>query len=763
MTVKKYLILFVLFAALFFVPRLAETETSQTSEGSRVTLTWQDLQNLLDLKSDKIQVTWKEFQKLLKQTGMQIDMDFQVDGGIVTIKREQFKQILAKMKPFIKKAPVPPADYLVCEAKYTGTADKENSRFTAEFKIYLFEKETPSYVQVPILAAATAVSGIFIDGKPGVMQIIGNQYYISLTQGGYHHVKAVFSVGNNKQSLYLPVIRSIINIVDFTVPFKDYEIVVPYALDASVVPPHQDTVSRIAAYMPSNAQLSINWNRKRKEEEKKPALFYADTHNLISVAPDILRVKTLVDLEVLQSSLDSISLLIPPGYETVNVVGNSIKNWQVRDTDAGRVLEIHVGFDINGNYQFSVFTERILADDTLGIGFSGIQVIDARRETGDIGIVAESAVEVEVQPAEDLEQIQFHQLPRKILAMSSRPILYSYKYSRHPYRLDIAVHKFQPLEGISTVIESADAVALLLEEGKLLYKTVYTVRNSYKQFMQLELPENASVWTVLVGNKREKASRNKEGKVLIPLVRSSGNGDQLKSFKVELIYTQPFEAFHVKGGGEYFFPKTDIFINKIRMELFLPRGYSYSFDKGEWREEVVPVVRGDKANWHLTPVGSSRRDMPAPPVPGKKPTAAREQRKMEEFGADEKSQAAVTGVEGGIKEAVVVTGRLNVDGTSVSAPVKGDMEKKARQAISVTGPAGLSSISVHLPISGVKHVFSKKIIDKYETYPLRFSYIHKPFLRGIYVSVGFLVLLFLAFFIRARVRRSVVNRQGLKG
>lgn len=712
------------------------TAPGQANDDEGMVLTWQDMWKLLDLDSDKIKLTWKEFQKLLEQSGNQIDMNFEIEGGIITIKRDRFKQILEKMKPVAMKKPRPPKDYLVTEAKYTGTAGEKNCRFTLQFKIYVFEQQSLSYISIPVLSVNTAVSDISVDGSPGVMQTAGAWYTINLVKKGYHEVKATFSVGNNKQSLSLPIIHSMINTVDFTVPFKDFEINLDSALNEQLA---GGASSRIIAHIPPIGCMSVNWHRKSKKKEKQPALFYADTHSLISVGPDILKVKTPIDLEVLQSSLDNISIRVPANYEVVKVSASSIKDWQVRDTDIGRILEIHFGFDINNRFQFTVFTERMLAADTLAVEFTGLQVVDARHETGALGIVAESGVEVEIQSQRELEKLEFHQLPQKILAMSSRPLLYSYKYARHPYRLDIAIHKHEQLPGISTVIESVNGAALFLQEGKMLYKIVYSIRNSYKQFMELELPGNAAIWTVIVDNKREKASRNKKGKVLIPLVRSTGNGDRLKSFNVQLIYTQPGEEFRIRGSSQCFFPKTDIFINKIRMEMFLPEGYSYDFDKGEWKKEVTPKVPVKK------PVSSGEMEV-LDEKPGYSTPPAK--KKAEEFEPKDKVQ----GIEGGITDVGIATGQ------EILSTIKRKGKVDNRQRLSFSGPAGLSSISVYLPISGKKYVFSKKIIDKYESYPLKFSYFHKQTLYGIYLLSGIFLLLVLSIYTYKRLRSARKNR-----
>ncbi|MCP5048299.1 MAG: hypothetical protein GY940_14100, partial [bacterium] len=462
---KTWLIFLVLFLWALFSPGYAEPVPAGEDDG--ILLTWQDMRKLLDIDDDKIKLTWKEFQQLLEQSGSQMDMNVEIDGGIVTIKRDRFKQILNKMTPPVGNLPTAPKDYIVTEAYYSGTAGKTNGRFNVRFKIYVFEKQSPAYVPIPVLYASNAVSDITVDGVPGMMQTKGGWYHINLTKSGYHEVKATFSVGKNKQSLSFPIIRSIINTIDFSVPDKDYEINIHSALSVREVGGASSVSAGVTAHLSPMNRMTINWNLKSKKRVKKPALFYAGTHSVISAAPDILKATTTIDLEVLQSSLDTIAIRVPAQDEVVKVTGPSIKDWQVRETDVGRVLEVRFGFDITNRFQFTVNTERMLAEDTLSVGFKGLQVIDARRETGAIGIVAQSAVEVSVQPGPELEKLEFHQLPKKILAMSARPVLYSYKYAGHPYSLDISIHKHQQLEGISTVIESAEGTALFLPEGKM--------------------------------------------------------------------------------------------------------------------------------------------------------------------------------------------------------------------------------------------------------------------------------------------------------
>jgi hypothetical protein len=317
--------------------------------------------------------------------------------------------------------------------------------------------------------------------------------------------------------------------------------------------------------------------------------------------------------------------------------------------------------------------------------------------------------------------------------MSSRPILYSFKYAKHPFSLDIAIDKHERLEGISTVIESSSATVLFLEEGKVLYRIIYTIRNSFKQFMQLELPADAGIWTVLVDNKREKASRSKKGKVLIPLVRSPGNGEQLRSFNVELIYTLPLKKFGFSGSSECLLPGSDIFINKMRIAMFMPDGFSYRFDKGEWKEEKTVVKK------------KKRKDI-------SKPSAPEDEEEKPQTSAETGRRYDLDAVDDKLEKKSPKKSKADLPAPAV--PGKITLKAGISQARVLTGPVGLDSIKVHLPLSGIKYLFSKKIIDKDDKYPLKFSYFSKNLQKGILYLIIVVVFVGLLILVVRKIKRK---------
>ncbi len=117
-------------------------------------------------------------------------------------------------------------------------------------------------------------------------------------------------------------------------------------------------------------------------------------------------------------------------------------------------------------------------------------------------------------------------------------------------------------------------------------------------------------------------------------------------------------------------------------------------------------------------------------------------KKAEDFDSDDKLRQAGGESDSG-KDITTETPPANIPAKSIA---------KKQLGASLTGPVGLNSISVRLPISGTKYVFSKKIVDKYETYPLTFSYMHTQTQTLIYAALGIVLLLIIVFYIYRRFR-----------
>lgn len=581
---------------MLFLAVTAVTQVKAAEKGSEVKISWEEFKKLLNLDADEVSLTWTEFQQLLAQTGEEGKIPYTLKNGKVILPRAQFKQLLDKMKPPHLITIKPPADYIITKAEYRGQMDAKNTTITASFFLEVFEKEKAGYRSIPFLPQSVALEEVLLDGQPALVMERGGWYHIATSAGGIHRLNVKYYAPSNLEkgpqilNLYIP--KTAITLFNLSIPGEKVDIEVPNAKELQIN--RQNGQTQINAVLPATHSISVLAHRKytptETVKEEIPAKIYAETFNLLSIEDDALRVNSRFKLNVLQNKITHIEARIPDGYSILYITkqdGSRIRDWKAKDTESGRV--VHIPFDtaVEGSVVFNILSERLFETEKVEIDFDGFQVTGAIRETGFVGAEKKSTAEAGPDKVEKLDRIDIKDLPFELIGMSQRPLLFGFRYLRHPFNLVMTVTKHKELPGISTVIDMASVITVFLEDGKTLTKAVYTIRNTWKQFLQLELPPDSEIWTVYVAGKRENASKSENGNILIPLIRSQMKQNVLQSFTVDLIYYGKGNPMRAAGRAAAHFPKADILISKMLWSVYLPQDFRYLRFAGNVEKEEM--------------------------------------------------------------------------------------------------------------------------------------------------------------------------------
>ncbi|MDP7163197.1 MAG: hypothetical protein QF577_01105 [Phycisphaerae bacterium] len=129
-------------------------------------------------------------------------------------------------------------------------------------------------------------------------------------------------------------------------------------------------------------------------------------------------------------------------------------------------------------------------------------------------------------------------LPADLTAMTNQPVLLGFRYVGAELSIPLAIRKHGEVPMLVTVADSALLTGIQLNDGRRMTKVIYSVRNNRNQFLRLKMPADAEIWSVLVAGKTVSPSKDKQGNVLIPLVRSRSSASELVAFPVTLVYVQ---------------------------------------------------------------------------------------------------------------------------------------------------------------------------------------------------------------------------------
>ncbi len=567
-------------------------QAQDAAETGAVKVSWEEFKKLLDLGKDEIVLSWAEFQRIIAQTDTKIVPAFELRDEKVVLTRAQFRNLLEKMKPPTSTGVERPAESLLRKSVYKGRLAGDAVVVLADISAEVFPATPGAFANLPLFPGQVAVRDIRLNDVPALIEMRDGCYTVSTATSGPLRIAVDFALratGDGIQGISFPIPRTPITILEFDLPYRGLEVEVPGAQQLEVS--DRNGATHVFAVLTPTETVSLKWRKKIPEAPPGPAKIYADTLTLISVEEDAVRINAEIALSVLQNTIPALLVRVPEGYGILDVRGPGVGDWRELTRKEETYLEIPFDFPKKGSFAVTISAEKILPHAAQAAGYAGFMVVDAIREKGFLGVELKGAAEVVVSSLQGADSLDVSELPGSLIGRSLKPLIFGFKYLRSPYSLVLDIKKHEEVRVISTVIDLASGVTLITEDGKVVHRIVYSVRNTSKQFLELTLPEDAELWSVFVDGAPAKPRRG-DGRILVPLNRSRENASGLAAFDVEVIYHQKAARFGAIGRRSAEFPVPDIIISQALWSVFLPVGYEYlRFDGSVEKEKSASGLR----------------------------------------------------------------------------------------------------------------------------------------------------------------------------
>lgn len=754
-----FTILVGLFLSSIIVPVYAENQTGD-KPSSEVKITWDEFKKLLKIDADEVKLSWDEFKKLLAQTGSEVKVEYNIKDGMVVLQREQFKKLLEQMKAPGVTPLKPPSDYLITKAEYSGIMKRESTTFNARFYLEIFKKERKDYPKIRLLPKDFALREIKLDDAAALVMIENGWYVLTTDKIGQHIIDLEFSVKSDLDKgpdvLNLTIPKTAITLFKIDIPLKDVKVEIPQEKHM--------TISRVVGHTKVEAVLSTTSNINLKlhralvvKEEKKrgPAKIYAETMNLLIIEDDALRINTKFKLNILQNTIFSIKMYVPKGYSVLYVrdqKGQEIRDWKTTKEKDKEMLTVPFGGEKEGTVIFTVVSEKIFtpldkkyptgqAEKENEIEFNGFQVLEAIRETGYLGAEKKSTAEAEIFQVDNIDRVDIQELPIELVNMSVKPFIFGLRYLRHPFVLTLKITKHEELPVVNTVIDNASIVSVFLEEGKVITRIIYTMRNIGKQFLELKLPKDAEIWSLYVNGKREIPAKDKEGNFMIPLVRSKTEGANISSFNVEILYYNTTKKLAFLGSERLQFPQADVVISRMLWSCYLPVDYRFIHFGGNVEKEKIATglnpFLGMSRVFTYDEINGYNRAFEDWREPGKK-VADKEVERTQRMLQSEFRTSVSNAPEPFLNQL-----RQEIDFNK-------NIQKAQKQ-----GGADMALLTIEVPVSGQLYRFAKTLIEEEELY-MGFQYV-RGWMGTVFKIFLLLLACFIIYLLRLKIKEGYVR------
>jgi hypothetical protein len=471
--------------------------------------------------------------------------------GEVTLDWHQFNEMWTKMQQMEKKIDelekpenLPPVAFTITKAAYKGIVGEKKTDITAIFELEVYDPK--KWVKIPFLPAGTAITAAKLNGQPvGVLQEDG-YHQILLKKPGRYILEARFAVKSPKPeeapqlSFNIQSTPMTLLALEFARPNLDVRIEPSQGVDIQSV---GEKHTLVTAALPSTSYITVRWQKAVPVEVAGPAKIYLDAQNLLTVSEGTLKAHWNLSYSILRHGVRELRVLIPENWNFLSVSCEGLQEWKTIDTPKGPMLSVQLAYARKGNLDLSLQMERALSDKDKVVEIPHIRALDIEREQGTIGIEAKGTVELQIQGAEGLQAIDPQELPAGVSQAATQPILFGFRYTK-PFSLALGVKRRPETPVLTTTVDDANAVSVITPRGQLITKIRYQVRNQLKQYLALQLPPGAELWSAFVNNEPVKPTRAEDGSYRIPLAKSQLGSSGQQGFPVAFELPQSGQLFN---------------------------------------------------------------------------------------------------------------------------------------------------------------------------------------------------------------------------
>jgi hypothetical protein len=291
--------------------------------------------------------------------------------------------------------------------------------------------------------------------------------------------------------------------------------------------------------------LTFAWRRRVDDQRaNQPLKFRGTVTQLVGLGEDSTQISAEIRVDVLQGLASEIHLLLPEQFNVNQVSGAMVADWDAK----ARELKVLMIEPIQDTGRFTVTGElRLPRAGKLEVPL--LRLPEAEREAGGIAVEVLGAGEIKNRVASGLEDAEASELGQLISTRQS-PSLLAFRFQpgegRAPRSLTLEVARYTPQAVLTANVEAAEYNALMAQDGKLLVQTRFAVRNNQRNFLKVNLPANAVLWSAAVAGRPVRPGSASDGSLLLPLEKNR-TGDETPTFIVEISYLDRRPAWTDKG------------------------------------------------------------------------------------------------------------------------------------------------------------------------------------------------------------------------
>jgi hypothetical protein len=513
-----------------------------------------------------------------------------VDGWVV-LPIDEYRALRARAFPPDSGPSGPPIDATLTRVEYDLRLSADSIAGQARLTIDVL-KQGWAAVQVP---SGMLVRDARIDGRPTALvedrdpQKGAGAPRVLLSRPGRTvltlDVVVPLTSAAGAESMTLPATRSGLASVTFVVPKTGVDLAVSGGFIAEKTETAAD--SRWTVYGEPGRALTFNWKRKSDDRRATlPLKTRARIVELVALGEDSTQVTASVQVDVTQGLAREAIVALPAGLIVNQVAGANVADWNVDrgslDVTFLEPVAAQTSIVINGELgPASSQTPTSQAQVAIPI----VRMPSAERETGGIAVDVVGPGDIGTREPRGLEPADPADLGDIVTGHES-PSMTAFRFTPlaggAPRSLMLNVTRYTPKAVLVANVEEARYDALVAEDGKLLVRARYGVRNNQRSFLAVALPPNATLWSASLAGRPVRPGVGANGALLLPLRKGRAN-EEAPAFAIELLYLQRAPEWSEKGDARLALPAVDLPVSRTGVTVHYSPRFTIDAKPGAFR------------------------------------------------------------------------------------------------------------------------------------------------------------------------------------
>ncbi len=493
-------------------------------------------------------------------------------NGKVSLSWSDLKKLLDRIKPDTVEnvsQPELPAQYVISEAFFLGKPlNDQECTFTVQLSVNVLDPK--AYIEIPLGRGLSIYPGITVNNRSGATGLHQDgTSYILLHGRGEYSINYMFSTAVSYNSgmftTSFPLPGQAASRISMDLESNAFSVWAnerPLSLTQS-----GNKRFTYQGGLGNATDAIVRWQQSLNSQGKKDALISSTLNTIYSIASDVIKINTQINLNIVHNSIRQFGFTVPSNVDIIDVSGNSVATWETADSAGSRFVTVFLKYDVKDNISFLLHAEMSCSDTTTLLHLPQVTMLNVIRQEGLIGVGVLNSIEINpLDHSNNVLMRDKRELPEWFSDQGDVIHVYQYLSDNYKIALELVHHKNIPV--LKALITSANINSMIREDGKMVTTMELNVRNRGEQFLRVEWKKEYQLWSVYCDGEPSRPSMDTLSKeLLVPLQRTN---DKTVETSIRITFLSKEHSFKKIGSQKIIYPEFNMPVQNLNGALYLP-------------------------------------------------------------------------------------------------------------------------------------------------------------------------------------------------